>query len=1554
MNFLHYFPGYHRRAFFRLAALCLLFPLHADAQTLNFTNSTDRDWDVSGNWTPAVIPDAAGANVIINRTAGGGGREISGDGDTYRLGILTWTNDDDSNEEWRDGTWIFDNLGADAIFTYAGSDGANLQLRNGTVIQVDTGNTLIINNASSDDGSRILFADNGDGGELDGGGTVIFRDTSGGGGDPRVLRFEQRSDNFTGLLRIESGVLEFHEDGDVFGDGTFEIAGGAIESDDDGFDLTNNVIISNDFSFIGGDEFEISGNTTLAAGQHTLNNIANDLILSGLISGPGGLRKIGSEDVFITNAGNTFSGPIEVNEGELEFTGNSLGNTTSLTADGGRIAFRGNYTIAPGKTIFVGNGPETSLSTPGGGSFVTFNGVIANKPGEVGSWAKQGGGTLELGGANTFTGDVAVNNGELRLSNLNALSTASGVRVDDATLQLNVTGENQWQIGTGPIVLDNDATLRQFDGSDTDIAIIGQEIQIGPGGGRLNAPGDSRLYAEGNITGSGELRKTGGGELRFRGSNKTYTGVTNVTNGRLRIDDDGVPVATPEINLDGGNLRFGQRQIRTFSLGAGGNAPINLIDGSIEYTDEFGAILTNPIDVSGPGNLRSRIAGSVFEFTGPLTGNGNLEINRGTGGNPVQGGTIFLSGDASGFTGNVSVLQSTLRIGENTVLGAANFDLAADGVLGIDIQSQNTFGVVDAASATLASGSTIAPRFTGGLPSGESEFTIITGTVTDNGAQVSNTALVQFGLRQGSLILTANVDYRGVGLGLNQNQSAVGSFLNGITPGGAVGQIQGFALNAPDAAAVASFYDAVAAEELGGLMDTTLHNGRDQLRHLARRASRSQDRLILRDPIAAPSSSYDGSPTDGKGGKSLSAKSPLTDSDWTVYNDVLVHRGSRAREFELGGYDSTGQGFVFGADRAITDDFTFGFFGSYEHGRTAFDRSRGFADSDSVGIGALGTWSLPQGTLTAGMQYHHHSFEMERYSPLGTARSSFDGDQLGFILQGTTELGNGPLSIAPVAHLQYHHLWTDGFNESGSAIAQQFGSHSADSLEFGLGVRVGYEIIGNNATWRPYGYAEYRHELLDADRTITSTFPGAGSLTVVSPERDSGHFATGAGFEVALSNTTSAYLQYEGQFYGGDTNAHGIYTGFRHYLGEDNFSESVLNFVGSPASYRETLRGSALGDAMDAINLRALAHIQYDGAQTAARGGTAADPDDPADTDAWFARRIRLSADRQLRGGFAADVAYQFGEDVTGGDSGIELHSTNIAWEPFEPFTLRAGYDRVPLGWEDTTSSARIKTIERSAASRIFSRLGGDDIGGFHWRTSAGGRFRELYTNPTGPINRYDFHYEFSVANPREAVDALYRDDPAGLTDRWPDPSYYLRLHNELRTSVGNFDFGADLAWISTFRARGDDAVTGAEAISPFLNYNYGWFNFLAQGMSAEYDRDAANGGAARNPSGLTLIPSLYLTPQLELVGMYSRFDSDGDFAVRHNSGSRNMPTTYPENRRFDEIEQFYLGLNHYLDGDDLKVMYGVEHTRADGTRADRAVGEEDGWAFRVRFQLRL
>jgi outer membrane autotransporter protein len=1201
-----------------------------------------------------------------------------------------------------------------------------------------------------------------------------------------------------------------------------------------------------------------------------------------------------------------------------------------------------------------------------------LNGPISG----AGGLEKTGGGTLVLTGANTFSGPTNVTNGTVRLGNVTSLLSSSSVSVQQgATLQLAVPGEQTFQFG-GDIILrstgGNGSTL-QMTGVDGDIGTINSRVVLQDGGNlhTINVQGDSQLNLTGDVAGAGDLRKSGGGELRLLGGEKSFTGATEITNGRIRIDDSGVPVNTSAINLSGGNLRFGQGGTRTFSLGAGGAVPITFTaDGSsIEKTDTGRTTLTNSLVVNAAGNIRAREAGSTFTLSGNLTGAGDLTFNVGTGGNPQQLGNIELTGDGSAFAGNVTLQQGTLTLGGNTTLGATNYTQNDGAILAVGVASPTQAGSINATgTATFNGASVITPVFESGLPQGLSPLTVVAaaggvnvvGSVQAATSNVSPLLALSLNQTPNALQLLMNVDYTGAntGLLLNTNQQAVGNTLATAFGSGnpAFATLQAGALNQPNADAVREFYDAIAAEEVFSMSDVAFANARMQLRNVSNRVlqQRTGNASLGMTGIAL------GNQVEFGGADELWAnvgdmpagirRRENPQERWSVFGNLNVTNQRQDRTPEIGGYTSATQGFTLGADRFVGPETLIGVYSGYDRSRTQFDRRRGYISADTATVGAFGSWLKEDWYATGAVQYNHHSYESERYSSVGTARGDTTGDQLSAMISGGYDFKQGRWSFGPTGSLTYSHLWIDGFSETGAPIAQRFGNHELDSLQLGVGGRVSYLFPGNFVSIRPEIRSEYRRELLDDDRTLQSTLIGGGPAFQLQSGALGKDFAVlGGGVTAVFSDSTTAFVNYEAEVGRADYVAHGVFGGVRWNFPGGPLRTPAIYFEDEGKDWRDMFWETPVGQAAKFINLRGLLHAQYDYAETDSKPGTLADPNDPDMESTLFIRRLRLYAERDLGGGFFIDGAGEYDEHAQNRPP-VKLFNANAGWKGIDELNVLFGYDKVPLSFEENISGSRIKTVERSVASRTFTKIG--DIGEQHLRLAAEGRFKDVLDGQVGILNRYDIRYETAVAHPSEEASALWDSDPNGTRSSTPPPSYYFRLHHELRTEWGDFDIGSDFAYATDFKARSSNQPTGAQAVSPFFNYNNGWFNFMAQWMGMTYTRDNSNGGTRHNPSGFTLQPSIYLHPKWELVGMYSQFDTNGDRAIRLNQSAPGVPTFFPSDRRFDNICQYYLGFNHYIKGNDLKLSAGVERIEVDGAAQNRPVSSEDAWVFRARLQV--
>lgn len=192
--------------------------------------------------------------------------------------------------------------------------------------------------------------------------------------------------------------------------------------------------------------------TNLGAATRTITLGGNGIYtVGGVISGATGTglsiaSSGGATGVLaITNAANTFTGPISITGGDARFTTDgSFGAapssvTDNISIDGGTLSTASNaaFTLNSNRSILLGVGGGI-ISTTGATSALVYGGVIKDLT-MGGSFTKSGPGSLELTGDNTYTGTTTVSAGTLKLSGVGdisagALTVKSGAALDITAL----------------------------------------------------------------------------------------------------------------------------------------------------------------------------------------------------------------------------------------------------------------------------------------------------------------------------------------------------------------------------------------------------------------------------------------------------------------------------------------------------------------------------------------------------------------------------------------------------------------------------------------------------------------------------------------------------------------------------------------------------------------------------------------------------------------------------------------------------------------------------------------------------------------------------------------------------------------------------------------------------------------------------------------------------------------------------------------------------------------------------------------------------------------
>jgi autotransporter-associated beta strand protein len=309
----------------------------------------------------------------------------------------------------------------------------------------------------------------------------------------------------------------------------------------------------------------------------TLTNNGGGFVLTGSYASTGGVVLAGSGGLTVSSsdarlwAQATYSGATTVNSGTLNLCGEGGITATSAVSIASGAAVNLTSYYAPtnvnrtiggltGAGVLYGAGGTVTVNKTSGTDI--FSGDIQGGQGLI----KDGGGTLALSGANTYTGATAVNaGGILAVAHANALgSTAggttvasgaqlrfsvdtnvsSGFTVGNEALTIsgqgvttggalrNVFGDNTYQ---GKITLAAAATIGSAGNSSLTLDVASDNA-IEASNFNLTFDGAGRtLVNDGISLGTGGLTKIGSGTTTLAGTN-TYTGLTTVSMGTLAVN----------------------------------------------------------------------------------------------------------------------------------------------------------------------------------------------------------------------------------------------------------------------------------------------------------------------------------------------------------------------------------------------------------------------------------------------------------------------------------------------------------------------------------------------------------------------------------------------------------------------------------------------------------------------------------------------------------------------------------------------------------------------------------------------------------------------------------------------------------------------------------------------------------------------------------------------------------------------------------------------------------------------------------------------------------
>lgn len=473
------------------------------------------------------------------------------------------------------------------------------------------------------------------------------------------------TNTFTGTLAIDGGTISVSDVADSgvaspLGAGaSITMNGGILSFNSAGTDSTNRSIV-------------LGPN----GGTFNSTNASQNLTLAGVISGSGGLNKTGTGALRLT-ATNTFTGPVTMTAAFIEVptVTNSgvpgpLGAGSSILISGGGLIIPGFNNHSTNRAITIGLFGATF--GPGNGT-LTLSGPITGN----GTLSTTSNGVVILTGTNTFSGNVFVSSGVVRVAN--------GQAIPD-TAEVFLGG-----FANPPKILDlanSNETIGSLRGGNA----TGGNVTLGAGTLTIGGDNTSKVY-DGSISGTGGVVKIGTGTQTLNGLS-TFTGSLTINGGSISVSDvtdsgvSGPLGAGNAIVLGGGALSFAGLVNDTMNRAITLNAPGGTMD-----VPNVGAILSLGGVISGTGSLiKSGPAGlqltALNSFSGPLVINGGIVSVNGVANSGFPsaigaGSSIVLNTGAllySGF-GTFATDRAVNLVGGGT-LGPGNGSIAFNGPIG--------------------------------------------------------------------------------------------------------------------------------------------------------------------------------------------------------------------------------------------------------------------------------------------------------------------------------------------------------------------------------------------------------------------------------------------------------------------------------------------------------------------------------------------------------------------------------------------------------------------------------------------------------------------------------------------------------------------------------------------------------------------------------------------------------------------------------------------------------------------------------------------------------
>jgi YVTN family beta-propeller protein/autotransporter-associated beta strand protein len=847
---------------------------------------------------------------------------------------------------------------------------------------------------------------------------------------------------------------------------------------------------------------------TLQSQGATVDTNGNNATLSGAISGPGDLTKIGAGTLTLSGS-SSYSGATAVNAGTLQAGAtNAFSSSSAFTVASGATLNLASFNQIIGSLAGAGSVTlgSATLTTGNDNTSTTFSGTISGTGGLI----KIGSGTLVLSGVNTYSGGTTLAAGTLSLANNQALGTGAltttGSIVDYAN---GVTIAN-------PIVVNSNTTqLQVTTGTATQAAVISE----------LNGPRP--------------LEKIGGGTLVLTAAN-TYSGPTTITAGTLQLGNGGTSGSILGNVVNNAVFAVNRSDLFTFGGVISGT-------GAFQQNGTGATMLTAINTYSGPTSVNAGtlvVNGSIANSAVTVNAGATLAGIGTVGATTIKSGGTFAPGNSPGtitVQGNLAFQSGALYLVQVNPSTASSTNVTAGG-------SATLAGTVQAA---FASGSYAARTYTILSAAGGLNGTTFNNLTTTN-LPAGFTASLSYTATDAILNLTATLGQAGAATGpsalgtrgLSVNQLNVANSLNAFFNSGGTlppAFVTIFGLtggNLANALSQLSGEAATGAQKVGfqltdqflNLMLDPFVDGRSGVGGADHPAlGFAPEREELPEDIAL---AY------AKILKAPPKPAPLYEPRWTLWGAGFGGSNRTSGDLAvIGSHDLSARtaGGAAGLDYRITPDTVVGLALAGAGTDWSLSQGLGGGKSDAFQAGLYGATRWGPAYVAAAFAFANHWMSTDRFAFGDHLTADFNAQSYGGRLEGGYRFGTPYGGVTPYAAIQAQNFHTPGYTETGllpNGFALSFNGRDATDTRSELGGRFDRVLaVYTNAVLALRSRIAWAHDWV-SDPTLVPVFqtlPGASFIVNGAlPVKDSALASAGA--ELRLANGVTLLAKFDGEF----------------------------------------------------------------------------------------------------------------------------------------------------------------------------------------------------------------------------------------------------------------------------------------------------------------------------------------------------------------------------------------------------------------------------------------